>query len=196
VVSWNGTVEQTFTFGDGIADVRTTADGTSWVSYFDEGVFGNYGWSHPGPTAIGASGLVAFDTAGAVRFEYDADAARTDSICDAYATNVAEDGTVWVYFYTEFPIVRIREGGYRCWELGIGGAGALAVRDDRVLLFGDYEKRGVGRVVSLDGDTAKVVEEVRILDDSGEALERAWARGAGERLFFFAGGRAMVVSDW
>jgi hypothetical protein len=196
LVSWDGVVQRTFTFGDGIEDVHTTADGTSWVSYFDEGVFGNFGWSNPGPEAIGASGLVAFDSSGAVRFAYDAVAAGTDAICDAYATNVAEDGTVWVHFYTEFPIVRIHQGAYRRWKLGVGGARALAARGDRVLLFGDYEQRCLGRVVSLDGDTATVVEEVSILGASGEALDRAWARGVGERLFFFEGGRAMVVSAW
>jgi hypothetical protein len=57
-------VERTFTIGDGVQDVRTTPGGDVWVSYFDEGVFGNYRWSPPGPEPIGAPGLVAFDPLG------------------------------------------------------------------------------------------------------------------------------------
>jgi hypothetical protein len=41
--------------GDGIQSVQTTLDGLIWTSFFDEGVFGNYGWRNP----EGASGLVA-----------------------------------------------------------------------------------------------------------------------------------------
>jgi hypothetical protein len=55
--------------------------------------------NHPGPRAIGAAGLVAFSKRGKVRFPYDAAAAGTDSICDAYAMNVAGNGEVWVHFY-------------------------------------------------------------------------------------------------
>lgn len=32
-----------FTLGDGITDVQVSSGGTIWVSYFDEGVYGNYG---------------------------------------------------------------------------------------------------------------------------------------------------------
>src|SRR5260370_20638010 len=58
LVDWKGMVERTFTIGDGVQDVRTAPEGDLWVSYFDEGVFGNYGWSPPGPEPIGAPGLV------------------------------------------------------------------------------------------------------------------------------------------
>ncbi len=61
-----------FLLGDGINDVRTTPDGTIWVSYFDEGVFGNFGWGHPGPEPIGAPGLRAFSPTGEPVFAYDA----------------------------------------------------------------------------------------------------------------------------
>jgi hypothetical protein len=60
----SGKVVRRFTLGDGINDVRTDSKGSIWVSYFDEGVFGNRGWNSPGPEPIGASGLVAFDSSG------------------------------------------------------------------------------------------------------------------------------------
>ena len=54
VCSPEGEIVRSFVLGDGINDVQTTSDGMIWVSYFDEGVFGNYGWDKP----MGASGLV------------------------------------------------------------------------------------------------------------------------------------------
>ncbi len=196
VVDWKGNVERAFTIGDGVQDVRVAASGDAWASYFDEGVFGNYGWNSPGPDPIGASGLVRFDASGTVLFTYDSTAAGTDSICDAYAVNLADDGTVWVYFYTEFPLVSIRAGVYRSWKLGIAGAGALAVRDGQVLLFGDYEKRCLGRIVALEGDEATVVDEVLIHDSRGEPLDKALAYGSGERLVFFKERQALVLPGW
>jgi hypothetical protein len=44
--------------GDGIEHVFTTSTGDIWVAYFDEGVFGNYGWGGSGPTPIGAPGII------------------------------------------------------------------------------------------------------------------------------------------
>src|SRR5262245_41324772 len=37
----DGTPAHSFHAGDGIADVQATERGNAWVSYFDEGVFGN-----------------------------------------------------------------------------------------------------------------------------------------------------------
>jgi hypothetical protein len=53
-LDWSGRELGRFTLGDGIQDLRVTRDGTIWASYFDEGVIGNYGWSDPGPPAMGA----------------------------------------------------------------------------------------------------------------------------------------------
>ena len=39
----DGLLRRTATFGDGIANVQATTSGDIWVSYFDEGIFGNYG---------------------------------------------------------------------------------------------------------------------------------------------------------
>jgi hypothetical protein len=195
-VDWSGRELARLTLGDGIQDLRVAHDGTIWASYFDEGVFGNLGWSHAGPSAIGSPGLVAFSTAGEIRFSYDPVAARTDAICDAYAMNVADDA-VWLYFYMEFPIVRIRNGDYRVWQLGVAGAHALAVRDDRVLLFGDYECRHLGRVVELgSGGLAKVVDECALTDDGGKPLGDARACGVGGDLFFFEERRVLVARAW
>jgi hypothetical protein len=49
------------TLGDGIEHVLADGTGHIWVGYFDEGVFGNYGWGRPGsPEPLGACGLTGF----------------------------------------------------------------------------------------------------------------------------------------
>ena len=45
-----------FCLGDGIQDCVVKKDGTIITSYFDEGVFGNYGWDEP----LGDCGLIAW----------------------------------------------------------------------------------------------------------------------------------------
>lgn len=196
-LDWSGRELGRFTLGDGIADLRVTPAGVIWAAYFDEGVFGNHGWSHPGPPAIGASGLVAFSSSGEVCFTYDAAAARTDSICDAYAMNLAGEDDVWLYFYTEFAIVRIRRGAYRVWRPGVRGARALAVRGHRVLLLGDYERPGLGRVIELRNDgTAKVTGEHLLVDEHGDPLDRAVVWGVGSELYFAMDRRVLVLDCW
>jgi hypothetical protein len=193
----NGRVLRRFLLGDGINDVRATPDGTIWVSYFDEGVFGNFGWGHPGPEPVGAPGLRAFSATGQPVFAYDAARAGTDTICDAYALNVAPDGSAWVYFYTEFPIVRVRRDDYRVWELGVAGAHALAIDGDRALLVGDYKHRASARVVHLSpGPKASAVEELVLVDEAGKGLDDARACAAGPDVFLFQGTRVLVVRGW
>ena len=40
--------------GDGIGHVLATSDGQVWIGYFDEGIYGNYGWGQAGPTSRSA----------------------------------------------------------------------------------------------------------------------------------------------
>src|SRR5262249_13826161 len=84
--------------GDGIEDVYVDALGRIWVSYFDEGVFGNFGWGgNRGPNPIGAAGLVCFSETGEKIWEY----GGNDGIADCYALNVC-DTEATIFFYSDF----------------------------------------------------------------------------------------------
>jgi hypothetical protein len=197
VIDWNGKEIARFTLGDGIQDLRTTKQGTIWVSYYDEGVFGNCGWGRPGPPPIGKSGLVAFSPEGKVCFSYDHTVARTDVICDAYAMNIAGKDDIWLYFYTEFPIVRILNGNYHKWDFGVGGARALAVRKEQAFLVGDYETPALGRIVELTAEgIAKIKGEVLVLDDCGNPLDGACAWGIRDSIYFYKDKRLFVMDVW
>jgi hypothetical protein len=109
--------------------------------------------------------------------------------------NVEADGTVWVCFYSSFPIVRIRPGAYRVWAYGVAGGYAIAVRSGQALLFGGYQDRTLARVVALEG-AARVTEEARVAGPPGSSFGSAVVRAAGDALYFFDAGRVFVLRDW
>ena len=69
IVSRDGAVLSRFCLGDGIQDCVVKKDGTIITSYFDEGVFGNYGWDEP----LGACGLIAWTSEGTPLWKNDMD---------------------------------------------------------------------------------------------------------------------------
>ena len=97
-----GTLSRSFHAGDGIEDIQTTEDGRTWVSYFDEGVFGG--------TTLGQAGLACLDRSGQVNFKFSDLAARGTDIADCYALNVCSDQVVWRCYYTDFPLVQLANG--------------------------------------------------------------------------------------
>lgn len=137
-------VLRTLDLGDASEEIQTTPDGRIWVSYFDEGVFGN---------GIGNEGLVCFDSNGHPIFKYATFANRADlpHISDCYSLNVASDA-VWVCYYTDFPLVCLRNfelgGIWQDW----GSTSALAIRGEVVIRFPAYR---VPHLVkrTLDNDT-------------------------------------------
>lgn len=120
--------------GDGIQDVQTSKDGTIWTSYFDEGVFGNYGWEEP----IGTSGLRAWNEKGETCFEY-SPSENLDHIVDCYAINVSSDSTTWAYYYTDFPLVKIENKVIvDYWMMPVSGSSHFAIFKNFALLTGGY----------------------------------------------------------
>ncbi|MCB9614579.1 MAG: hypothetical protein H6721_33065 [Sandaracinus sp.] len=190
-----GTVVRRFTLGDGIEDVRTGSDGSVWVSYFDEGVFGNRGWGE-GTEPIGADGCVRFDVDGARTWSFSPTEAGTEMIVDCYAMNVASNDEAWLCFYTGFPIVRVARRGCAVWEPGVRGVQALAIDHDRALLVGDYERPDVTRVVHLgDRGRAKVEAPRPLVTPDGAPLIGRPVGIAGT-LYVVRGTEVFCVMNW
>jgi hypothetical protein len=130
----DGSLIREFSLGDGIEDVQTSARSEIWVSYFDEGVFGN--GNEPG--------LACFDLAGKRVFSFADqianDGSKIPPIDDCYALNVSGDDEVWLYYYMAFPLVKLvskRLAGI--WPRAPGlGSHAFAVGERSVLFAGDY----------------------------------------------------------
>lgn len=143
----NGAAISRYCVGDGIQHIQCDTKGGFWVGYFDEGVFGNYGWGdgQGGPEPIGACGLRRFTRDGDTALKYPND---NGDIADCYAMNVVED-VAWICAYTDFPIVALSAGGARKeWiNTRVRGATSLAVGANAVALVGGY--RGEHRRVAL-----------------------------------------------
>lgn len=154
--------------GDGIQDIQTTADGSIWTSYFDEGVFGNYGWDDP----IGQSGLIQWDKDGNKLYEFDPPS-PLDTICDCYALNVVSQNETWCYYYTPFPLVQIQNGKViNYWHSPIKGAHAFAVWRDTVLFQGGYDKRDEYVLLRLkDSHQMEEIARYKLVDDEGAPVK-------------------------
>ena len=153
VYSSSGELSREILLGDGIQNVQTSSTGVIWTSYFDEGIFGNYGWNDP----IGSSGLVAWNTHGEKLFEFDP-SAGLDSICDCYALNVDFDASAWLYYYTEFPLVHVRRSKIVShWAMPVAGSDAFAISTGLALFRGGYDERDVYHLFNL-GHNGKIDE--------------------------------------
>lgn len=170
--------------GDGIQTVQATAAGTIWTSYFDEGVFGNFGWRQP----VGASGLVAWEATGRKRYEFQSPEGL-DTICDCYALNVASDDDVWLCYYTEFPLVKLhRKAVAGVWRVPVSGSHAFAVGRGHALFQGGYGEHDKYHLLPLGRDgKATQVATFHLGDEKGKRLQPARLAGRGDALHLIDG---------
>jgi hypothetical protein len=182
----DGSVRNKFVLGDGIEDVQVTSDGHIWVSYFDEGVFGNMGWSRP----LGSTGLMEFDLNGKTLWSF-SPPDGFDSIDDCYALNAARPDGVYAYYYSSFPIVRIGANRrVQGWRTDVEGARALAVDGDRVLLLGGYAGNRTRAVIgTLGGDVVSNESELPASASGPDRLESMVISARGSILHGFVGTR-------
>ena len=131
----NGVIQTSYCFGDGINQCIVDKRQRIITSYFDEGVFGNFGWKNP----IGESGLIAWSPEGEQLWKND----RHD-ICDCYAVNIDNDENLWFYYYTDFNLVKTDYAGDWIFQPDISGsAGFLFHYNKRYALFdAGYDRHG------------------------------------------------------
>jgi hypothetical protein len=172
-----------FCLGDGIQHVQIDRLGRIWVGYFDEGVFGNFGWGISGASQpLGAAGLVCYDQYGRATWEY-SPSDGLEYIADCYALNVAEE-YVWACYYTDFPIIRIDpQGRVDGWRTDLSGPRELAVEGTSVLSFGGYSGHRTDCVLlRLGKDRAEVRADVKLRLPDSVDLDKAYVKGRGAML--------------
>lgn len=110
-----------------------------------------------------------------------------DYISDCCALNVSDAGA-WAYYCEDFPIVFIdSDWQVRAWKTQTSMARALAVGDEKILLFGGYgERRGACSFLRLiDGDTQLVADVSLVLPDEVDA-SKSTVIGRGRELHLFS----------
>ena len=142
IISRNGAVLSRFCLGDGIQNCTVKANGSIITGYFDEGVFGNYGWadfheSHGYVPPIGECGLIAWTPEGDPFWKN-----SKYPIYDCYAISLDEEENLWFYYYDEFRLVWTNFKEDLVFELPIKGSSAFSVAPsgEKFLFQGGYPK--------------------------------------------------------
>ncbi|HEV8067358.1 MAG TPA: hypothetical protein VGP76_06460 [Planctomycetaceae bacterium] len=184
VYNRDGTVAGEILLGDGIKSVQTTPAGVIWTSYFDEGVFGNFGWERP----IGESGLVAWSSEGQKLYEFEP-GETLDSICDCYALNVETENDVWLYYYTDFPLVHLRDHKIvQSWQIPVAGSAAFAISGSHALFRGGYKDRDMCRLFDLSNDNkVTTLAKIQLETEAGDMLAVRHVIGRGDSIYFISG---------
>ena len=167
--------------GDGIGRAYVDARGLIWVSYYDEGVYGNFGWgSPPGPEPVGSAGLACFSEAGEKIWEF------PGRMSDCYALNVYGSEVV-AYYYDDFPVCRISSDfQVTYWKTDLKGCRALAVTQSKALLSRQYDDAPmVGYLGFLhEGDLGNA-QRVRLSLPEGSNASKYDLVGRGPHLYCF-----------
>lgn len=189
VFNRSGELLRSWHAGDAILDVQVSTDGQVWVSYFDEGIFGN--------NPLSRQGLNCFNTCGERSLGY-ADTPRgkfeLSNIIDCYALNVASNRDTWLCYYTDFPLVHLVEKQIRevfAPSPEMSGMHAFAVMRSSSLFVGGYRYKN--RIFWRDLNTKRQFE-LEVVTEEGEALEWRYARGRGADLFLTNGLKVWMLS--
>lgn len=182
----DGSPLRTACVGDGIEHVRTTPSGAVWVSYFDEGVYGNLGWGEPGgPEPIGWPGLVRANRELEIEWRYPADVLVP--IDDCYALTVSGE-EAWALTCSSFAIMQVRDSQVRSWPTQVDGGSALVCDGERVALVGgntgEHDRLVLGR---LEQDFTELRRARLAMPDAAPLPAAATKLGCAGELHVFVG---------
>lgn len=165
LVSKTGQVVWEKCFGDGIQDCVITRDAQILTSYFDEGVWGNMGWTQP----IGSCGIIKWDGQGNILWKN-----KKYDICDCYVMTVDDRENLWFYYYTDFDLVKTDFKQDRVYSTGIEGSNAfLFTKDGKYTMFdGGYNRHSAFKGAKLLDDGLGPLFDIDIVEGEGPILPR------------------------
>jgi len=155
IINQDGSLAAKIIIGDGIAHLASASEGTFWVGYFDEGIFGGAEGTMP----PGAAGIAHFSADGSVNWR--ANEGDRWFVHDCYALCVA-GSDMWACVYSDFPILRVREGRLTKWRNPIEGPHAIAAFGDYALLAGCYGEPDRLTLLKLGDGHATVMAQARL----------------------------------
>ena len=162
--------------GTGIEDVQTTSGGMIWVSYSDEGVYRD---------GLGSQqGLLCFSSSGDQLFKYFdfAEENHLPHIDDCYAMNVVNENEIWLSYYSDFPLVCIRNFQlHQTWKDFGCISKSFGVIGETVLFPKCYTPEGGSQLLRCTLTEAAQSELLEAVDGEGRKISgqfKAAARGS------------------
>jgi hypothetical protein len=183
----NSKLVREFLLGDGIQDLKVTEDNHIWTSYFDEGIFGNYGWDEP----VGSCGLRSWDNNGNTKYKYPI--TERYVICDCYALNVLADDNVWFYYYTDFNLAHLETNKIKFYSPEISGSDGFIIYHDYVLFRGGYDDKNTYELFQIKGDRLKKIFTVFIRDENNNKLIADWVDCRGSTMLIQSGSKCYFI---
>lgn len=165
IIDYYGVKKDEILLGDGIQTIQSTKNGMLWTGYFDEGVFGNNGWSEP----VGVPGLIAWNSKGEAIYKN-----TSFDICDCYALNVVSDDEVWFYYYTDFQFVRLYKQQHEIFNPKISGASGFLVYRNYFLFDMGYGKHSSYVLLQMKSNGhMKELFDITLVTETGEFIQSA-----------------------
>lgn len=129
IYNYKGELKKEFHLGDAINNIQASKIGELWVSYFDESA----SWRI---NELDSAGVVCWDLNGNKIYGF-----NENFILDCYSMNFVSKNEVWFYYYTGFPIVRLKnKKEITYWESPIKGFRLFAVWKNYILTAGGYNE--------------------------------------------------------
>ncbi len=186
VISKDGTALYEMCLGDGIQDCIVTKKDEILTSYFDEGIFGNYGWDNP----IGACGVILWNSHGESIWKADY------PIYDCYAINIDEAENIWFYYYDEFSLVKTDLEKDIVFQPEIHGASAFLLTKDThtILLDGGYNKHSQFMSARIEQDRLTDYQRTDIIYHNKPLALKQYIFRSSKAIFIDAGS-CMYLKD-
>lgn len=181
-----------FLAGDGIEQVLIDRDDHIWISYFDEGICGNYGWGNilvpPFTKPIGKPGVNCFDSKGNIIWSFN----DTEKIIDdCYAMNITSKGT-HIFYYSDFDFCTISKNFQtQFFTSELAGCSTFAMSDNYLLFNGQYgDPISTAYLVKKTKESLVTATPVTLRPNYGESFLEGFLIGRDEKLHLF------TSTDW
>ena len=171
--------------GDGVKELFVDDAERVWVSYFDEGIFGNNGWGQRGAEPVGASGLNVFSSNSEILWRY-IPPTENLRIDDCYSLNVFDRGA-YIYSYSAFPVCKIDEQySVKSWKTDLAGCTNLVVFDNYVLLRSAYgDQRNVAYFGCCEAGALRIINKIELTLPPGSQVGNGQFVSRGASIYYF-----------
>ena len=178
---------RSFHAGSSIADIQIDPENRIWVSFLDEGIYGNHGWANPGPDGLGAGGLVCLDEHGQLLWAHNTPSSER-FIDDCYALNVTRSGAFFFY-YDAFDLGHVTaDFAPAYYRTPLSGCSAVATDGAHFVFSRQYDEDPAQcSVLTLRGSRLGRKRKATLVLPEGKVAERGktWLKARGKWMHAF-----------